>query len=364
MNILDIINILYIILILFIIYRRFKLPMLIMTILFLHFLMIFLTNDFLFNISYMPDQLGYLQGAKLIREFELPNLSNSVIVSSIFFGLFPIPFIESVYSISMINFLCYVMLYLFLLKKNILNCKYSHYFYLFYPSLCLYSSVALRDMLILSLMCLYMYYLIIEKKPILFAVFSIFLMSIKVQNFVILLVSYIGNVVFFKNTSIKEVKSYFLLFLLLLFLFFLIINGWVSFDVFVSKQQEMFYDNNNILNFIEFNGIIDYFLYAIPIMINFLLTPFTFKNIFQLFQFIENIIIICILCQIMFYNFKKKLFHIIEVRYLNIFFIFGILIYGFVVGNPGTAVRYKFPIITLYIIYSIYFIHIHQVKSK
>lgn len=80
-------------------------------------------------------------------------------------------------------------------------------------------------------------------------------------------------------------------------------------------------------------------------------------GIFQIFQFIENSTIFVIILYIVYLKIKFRLWNSREVKFLNYLLIISTVIYGTVLFNSGTIVRYKFPIITIYIIYSWYFIY-------
>ncbi|ADG94193.1 hypothetical protein Arnit_2544 [Arcobacter nitrofigilis DSM 7299] len=101
---LDTVNILYILTIFIIINRYYNIPAKYLFILLLHLSCIFLFNGFLFETTYMPDQFHYLSVAQNIRNFDFLNESNfssggAVYIAGLFFGFFPIPFIDSFYSI-------------------------------------------------------------------------------------------------------------------------------------------------------------------------------------------------------------------------------------------------------------------------
>ena len=87
--------------------------------------------------------------------------------------------------------------------------------------------------------------------------------------------------------------------------------------------------------------------------------PWEVENIFQLIQSIENIFILVFL-----FIFTKKSFNqsqLITIRWL-LYTIFVMTIYGLVVYNFGTAVRYKFIFVILYVIGLSY--ELHKVKDQ
>ena len=130
-----------------------------------HLISIFMFNGVLFPASYFSDQFNYFGTAELIRntfpfdmiKYHILNRTPHYVAGTIF-ALFPLPFIASIYSLSMINFLIYLFILLYMKKKNINNHNVD-YFFLLYPSLMLYSSLALREILILLFMFFVLYHI-------------------------------------------------------------------------------------------------------------------------------------------------------------------------------------------------------------
>ena len=132
----------------------------------------FLINGVFFPISYMPDQVHYFLRSHDLRSFtsELTFTSESTnwdpmpeeagfefarpdtnYYTAIYFAYFPIPFINSVASISIINRMIYTVIIILSVHYKIIRGKMI-LFYLLFPGLILYSSIALREMIILALM--------------------------------------------------------------------------------------------------------------------------------------------------------------------------------------------------------------------
>jgi|TARA_Y100000294_G_scaffold112385_1_gene104215 hypothetical protein len=105
------------------------------------------------------------------------------------------------------------------------------------------------------------------------------------------------------------------------------------------------------------NSIPEFILITIKGFFRFVLGPFiwSFENLFQLIQSIENIVIIMLMTGILF---TRKYFKETreKILYLNVLLITGFSIYGFVVFNLGSAARYKFVFIGVYMILSYYLI--------
>lgn len=359
---LDIVNIFYVLTIFLIIRKYYRIKNIYFLFLLSHLFSIFLFNGFLFEPSYMPDQFKYLEVAKNVREFDFLNEENftygvTVYLSGVFFGLFPIPFIDTIYSICMINFLLYFIIFIFLYKKGFLNSKFILWFYLSYPSLAMYSSLALRDMLIFFIMFLGIYYIIVAKRYLFGFTYLSFLFFIKFQNLLFFVVSFFVTIFFSKKINIKH-----LLFGIITFIFtFLLFIEFFSIDK-LNYYRLLFY-NENLSNlkepFIEISSYLDLLIYSIPGIVKFLFHPLPWEdfNLLQSVQFLENCTIFILIIYILLQNFKYKLFVFKEVKFMTIFLFLTLLIYGLVIYNSGTAARYKFPIITIYVIYSWYFIY-------
>lgn len=359
---LDIVNIFYVLTIFLIIRKYYRIKNIYFLFLLSHLFSIFLFNGFLFEPSYMPDQFKYLEVAKNVREFDFLNEENftygvTVYLSGVFFGLFPIPFIDTIYSICMINFLLYFIIFIFLYKKGFLNSKFILWFYLSYPSLAMYSSLALRDMLIFFIMFLGIYYIIVAKRYLFGFTYLSFLFFIKFQNLLFFVVSFFVTIFFSKKINLKH-----LLFGIITFIFaFLLFIEFFSIDR-LNYYRLSFY-NEDLSNlkepFIEISSYLDLLIYSIPGIVKFLFHPLPWEdfNLLQSVQFLENCTIFILIIYILLQNFKYKLFVFKEVKFMTIFLFLTLLIYGLVIYNSGTAARYKFPIITIYVIYSWYFIY-------
>jgi len=357
---LDFINLIYILTILLILNKFYKFNKLVFILLVGHLFSIFLFNDFLFSSSLMPDQYRYFNVANSLRDldFFIDENSRTVLFAGTFFALFPIPFIESLYSIGMINYLLYLFVFIFSIKKGIFNNTFSIYFYLLFPSLLLYSSLALRDMLIFSVMFIGIYYLLQHKYLISLIILSI-LIFIKFQNLLIILVTFTVWLLFFSR--VKRTFNIIIFFIIGIILYQY--EAYFSLEMLNKYRNAFFAENykNTISVFIPITSFYDLFMVIIPDTIHFMFRPLPWKEsgILQVMQFIENVIIMLIIFFILYKNKVMNLFKINEVIFLNGFLFLGIIIYALVSFNSGTAVRYKFPFIIIYIIYSFYYINLY-----
>jgi len=157
----------------------------------------------------------------------------------------------------------------------------------------------------------------------------------------------------------------------------------VSYKLFFSKNYKNFFINLSLILFVsipilpriihlvsfkELNNLYLYFKYADgvigtkPLTNNyeiifdffegcflFYFSPsiFNLNNLFQFIQFIENIIVLSLVLFLFFVFLKKNISRTLF-WFSHLFFISGI--YGLVVSNPGSLVRYKFTILLSYLI--------------
>lgn len=362
---LDFVNIIYVLTIMLILNKYYHFKNIYFMMMILHLFSIFLFNGFLFDASYMPDQFEYFKIAKDIRNLDYNSVNlNTVGISSVFFALFPIPFINSIYSICIINYLLYLFLFFFLLKNNILNSKFIIYFYLFFPSLLMYSSLSLRDMTIFVIMSLGIHFLLVKQKYVFaFLIFSL-LGFIKVQNLLILIFSTFLWIIF-TNEIIPKINKIFIYFILgIIFL-----NYYEYFSIDKINYYRHAFFNENLYDrkdaFVPLHSYFDIFIRIIPDSLNFLLRPFPWNEfgVFQLIQFFENIIVLFVIISILLKEKRYNLYKKKEIIFLNLFLLVGLTIYGLVIFNSGTAVRYKMPFIVIYIIYSLYFINSYKIRN-
>jgi hypothetical protein len=190
----------------------------------------FFVNGLLLSWTQLPDQSKYLKYAQMLRD-SIGNIDNStycdssilnygnpadvcpevgfferslkVRVPSLFFAFSPLISIESFKSIGFLNRALFIITLLFFIKKNYLP-LYVKLFLIFSPSLIIYSSVTLRDNLIL-LVTIWSMYFFLKRYYIFLILSSLTLFIIKPQNFVILFFFFYLIIVFIdtKNKNIQ-----------------------------------------------------------------------------------------------------------------------------------------------------------------
>jgi hypothetical protein len=332
--------------------------------LFGHILVIFLLNDVLFPASYMSDQFQYVKISQQFRGFSLPSvtLDSTLGFSSLLFSLIPLPFIHSVQSIAMINFLIFLTIFLLLRKFNLSSQKVD-YFFLLFPSLLLYSSLALRDMLVLFFMFISVYTFVTREKILLSLVFASPIMLLKFQNYLM----FVGGGIFYFILKNAGRRRYVLLGAFIFLAAFIpekvpLVNQlyerieWWRFALFADQYSYDWDVVDKMKGYYEPLGTGIFLLYqVVKYFFYMLLKPLIWQadNPFQLIQSIENMVIFGMIIWI---NRKKILNEKIreKILFLNCLLFISMTINGLVVFNFGSAVRYKFPFIVIYFVFFLY----------
>ena len=96
-----------------------------------------------------------------------------------------------------------------------------------------------------------------------------------------------------------------------------------------------------------------------------LLKPFPWEvtNLVQLIQSVENIFIIALIVWVA----KKKIFMPIikgKLLFLNILLVLSMTIYGLVTFNFGTAARFRFPFVVVYLVFYLYLLRSDRIISR
>ncbi len=360
----DIVNLQVVLIIYFVVVYYLHLDTLKSSLILVHIITIFLLNGVLFPATYMPDQFRYLQATQDFRQtLSLSDLSFTQSIPGAIFSLIPLPFINSVQSIAMINFLLYLSIFVFLKKKNISN-NTIDYFYLLYPSLMLYSSVALRETLVLLVMIISIYMIVIRNQWIVGIILALPLILFKIQNFlIIVLVLFLFRLVSGKITFNK------LLFISMFIVLFIglnnyRINNWTIGQYFSLQKVEMY------RNYMYFEDTGDYKLgyepikgwISLPLLsikgffsMLFFPLPWQVRNPLHLIQSLENIIVVFLL---LYLNTRRIYNKLIKQRimFINIFLLIFLSVHGLMVFNYGAAARYKFGALTIYIIFYFFLI--------
>jgi hypothetical protein len=347
----DIINLIFLLFFLTYFYVKYQYKKKIIIILSFFLLTPFLVY-FLFPWYLHPDQSKYADTIYKIRNFSYDNsisylLTSRVDFASILYAFFPLPFVTTIISVGLINKgLLYALILYFLNKKKYFLINLL----LFLPSVIFFSSLALRETLVISLGIAF-FYIFLEKKNYFLSLFFATLFFLVKPHFGIMCLGIsVGYYVFFiklnlnlinKKTLIFFIVSITFVFITLFFLRDRLIDARLGFfsEEFGYKLIEK---NETYTVFTIFNSFIQFFFS--PLSTNGL-------NLINIIIFIENLLLlyvaVILLNKIRKENQCKAIFWIL-------IWLFLFTIFGFVIFNAGTIWRYKF-VIQIVIISAMYF---------
>lgn len=321
----------------------------------LHFISVIIINRYIVNPGFFPDQYIYLTFIESIRSFDFSimknfylELSDRTFFSSLLLSLFPLPFVYDIVDVGLISKAIFVFSTIFLYKKRYLT-KFSASFLLICPSLGLYTSLALKESLVIF-GTIFPFILFVKKKYLTFVFFFYLMFFIKphylVLIFIFTLFFFIFNFLFKKN----KILFYIFLIFLLFFLFIIIINYSNYFFTLINETRTDHWNNDilygdpeylNANNFFEqviISSIAKFFFYPLPHQAD---------DFFNFIQSIENILILFFIIFNFLYTYRAKNSLVI----LLFLFVccFGI---GSLVFNIGTITRWKMEVVTIYIVLS------------
>jgi hypothetical protein len=353
----DFLNILVVFFIFYYFISRFKINKIFLIYLTILLISPLLINDFLISWTMFPDQSKYAQAVYLFRNFEykilfekkilsLENQYFSANLASFILSLFPIPFITTIKSIGIINRGIISLLILFFVKKKACP-SFFIYLLLFTPSIIFYSSLSLRETLVLSISLVYFYFFFKKNY-----IYSTLYMSI------ILLIKYSLGIIYFSISIlyyvffIINVRSItkLIIILLLTILFFIyqeaILDKIYNYKLgFLQEQFSNSVISPIIVESINSRSLLIFFLDLIIGTKNFFLSPIiNSKNIYSTLLFFEYI---CIYLIILFTIFTLyKIDKLKTIFWIVVLFFFSSLI-GFVILNDGTLWRFKIQYLIL-----------------
>ena len=318
----------------------------------LHCFLPFILNDVLFSASYMPDQFRYWIGVNDIRSgridfFDALSDPGNVLQASALLALIPLPTPISIISLGFYNTLLYIVLFFVLYVKKAFT-TFSLWFYLLFPSAALYTALSLRETLIFFFMMLTVVYAR-ESKVFRSALCVVPIYMIKFQNFFIL-----GPIVlmyFLLNVSKKGMGLTKALVIGVISLTGLLISAPIAIPLVNKFRAAMFVEdggNRNDINLISGAG--EFVIEGLTSGVYFLSKPFIWEatGFLPLIQSFENSILLVILFLITRQAWKKSPD---KLAFWLLFLAFSMSIYGLVVFNYGTAVRYRYPFIMIYVLF-------------
>lgn len=305
----------------------------------------------------MYDYNAYYLGAREIKNFD--NFENIHLISYFYYLFLPFINFSDVSSLGFINRIFYIIFFTYFyrigfFKKN----NIFYFFFLLYPSLVLYTNLGGEENIVAILLSLIIYFLLIQKNFYMI-ICMILLYFIKINLFYL----FFPVIIFIYLDQVKkynDIKYYLLISFVIILIFPSKINNkieyeinWRKFnlyceDINYKRQRLGDYSCDNVDRKdikIDFKNL--------PILslntIKFLLSPMpdriTKKT--HLIQFSENILLLIFLILISFISIKKYKNNVVPLVIL----IFMLSIYGNLYSNPGSAIRWKYGLIFMYMFY-------------
>jgi len=324
----------------------------------------FLINEVLVPYTVFWDQSRYVMLTDSIRNSWIygnfkpqSNEDIKVVLSSYVFALFPILTFNTINSVAFASKGIYFLSLIYINSKIKIKDTFK-IFLLFTPSVLIYSSLSLRDILILSFMLLSFFLIVYEKRYITGLIILSLLLYIKLQNGLITFTSILIYFLYIRILNKNIYKIFILLFILTFFLF--IFFDEYIFDTFNFYRRglylEEYYQYKDLISREYYDNFfpIGYNLYTLKTIIlsffNFIIAPtFSITNLFHLISSIESffIIIFCILFFINQYSIDKKL----TIFWILLLVIF-LAVYSLLPFNDNTIVRYRFPVVMFFLMCS------------
>lgn len=344
---------------------KFSVPHKYQIVLGLHCFLPFILNDVLFSASYMPDQFRYWIGVNDIRNgrldfFEALSDPGNVLQASALLALIPLPTPVSIVSLGFYNTVLYIVLFFFLYIKKVFT-TFSLWFYLLFPSAALYTGLSLRETLIFFFMILTVVYAR-ESKVFRSVLCIVPIYMIKFQNFFIL--GPIVLIYFVFNVAKKGMGLTKALTIGVISLTGLLLSAPVAIPLVNKFRVAMFVEDGGTKDDISLiSGVGDFITEGLTSGIYFLFKPFIWEatNALQLVQSFENTLILIVLFLITRQAWKNRPD---KLAFWLLFLAFSMSIYGLVVFNYGTAVRYRYPFVIIYVLFVCADCNIQQLLSN
>ncbi len=360
----DIPNLLSIIIVIIVSFRIGLIPMWLSFFLILFAFTPFFLNDVLFPARYMPDQFKYFLEVQNFRDlnFESNYRSNlKLMLSNWLFTLMPMPYVETIKSLGFFNRQISTILIIWLYSSKNLR-GWPLLFVVFYPSFLLYSSLALRDIIVLTFMLVSVIFYL-EKKRLLALIVSFPLLIIKFQNFFLIVVFFVIHSYFSKDSVLYRFRY---------ILMILIIAGLSPFIMTIIELLDFYRgalfaeDGGDMIYYVGIESLRDFIIISFQSFPYFLMKPLPWEatNFLQIIQSLENFLILFFV--IFIFLKASRIDKNIAFKWF-LYLVASFSIYGLVVFNFGTAVRYKFPfllIIVIGIAYELYLKHGKLIHNK
>ena len=318
----------------------------------LHCCLPFVLNDVLFSASYMGDQFRYWRGVNAFRSGELGFIEafrnkDTVFTASVLLALIPFPTPVSVISLGFYNTFLYIILFFILYLKKIFT-NVSIWFYLLFPSAALYTALSLRETLIFFFMVLTIVYAR-ESKIFKSAICIAPLYVIKFQNFFIL--APIVLMYFIFNVAKKGMGVTKALIISVVALAGLLLSAPIAIPLVNTFRVAMFVEDGGDpedINLITGTG--DFVFQGLTSAFYFLSKPLPWEasGALQFVQSVENLTVLAILFLITMQAWKK---FPEKLTFWLLFMVLAMSVYGLVVANYGTAVRYRYSFVVVFVLF-------------
>lgn len=312
----------------------------------------FLFNNFLFDPSYFGDQTLYTMAAvDQLLPYDLPgkitndasNIGQSVtFLTAKLLNLVPIPMLMTTTSLAFANKFFILILFVWLTK--FIDQDRLIIFFLV-PSFILYSSLSLRDPMIIALTCVYLVNLI-NHKYLLAIIFLAPLIFLKVQNFSFLIVAFIAMVIFKAHKSKLGLIIFFITAIIGSLIFQeRLLDGLNIYRIAFAMEDSVygyeFYNEFYDSSLLEVNSIFSLIFIIIKDFPNFMLMPlpWNWSNAFHVIQFFEGLLLLIAIISIII---KFQLHKTLSFYPLLISLLLGLFVYTVIAFNEGTFVRYRF----------------------
>jgi len=275
------------------------------------------------------------------------------------YALIPIPIIDNYKSIGFSNKFLFILMISFIYSHKIRRDNFLIIILIFYPSIIFYSSVGLKDTLVLISMVFLAYY-IIEKKilPIILTLYILYLLR-NVNAFLFIPIISAYMIIFSKYKL--PLKSLMILSASVFLLFFLYLKSDSLIEL-LNNYRLVRGKEDGLINLILFKNIYDLIVNIFYLSYRFFFLPnlLTSTSLFEAVNSVENIIISILLFYLFF---KLFLFSKTKCLFWLLCLIFIAGIYGYVQSNVGSLVRYKFVFIAMYFTILTYEIKYNRLKN-
>lgn len=331
--------------------RWFRVPALYQGILLLHCMLPFFLNGVLFSYSYMPDSIKYWRYFNAIRSGELAIVDawmlGNVGKATAMFSVMPFPFAVSPISLGFFNSFLYSALFFWLYRKQVFT-PLSLWFFLLYPSLALYTGMGLRDTFVFVFMVIAVQWT--REGRWWFSLLPLFfLYSIKFQNFFILGPILLIYVLFgIRRSGISGLRA---VTVVIVAIATLIMVSPVALPEVNKFRAAMYVEDGGDIEEVEFIASPGEFIVEGMVSgLYFLAKPFPWEasNPLQLLQSGENLIVLYLLLLIVRVAWKKVPK---KVMFWLLFMALALSVYGLVVFNYGTAARYRYPFVVIFVLF-------------